>query len=468
MTSSRSITLQWFRILLLLFFIFLYWSDASAGDNSLWSIDKALSLPKWLSVSGQHRTRYETVDEQFRASRNGDDQILVFRTYLLTELKYKQWQFGFEVLDARQAHADNDTPVSPSVVNPLDVLQTYVQWNAESLLSSIRVGRFTIDIGSRRFVARNLFRNTINAFTGADWQWNDSHGQKLRVFYTLPVNQLPRERDRLVDNRTEGDQQDDEVKFWGLYYVFPDNMLEKWQSSAELFYFGINENDGNNRPTRNRDIHTVGGRIYKKSQLNQFDYVLESALQFGKSRSSAVSTNVEDLDHWAQFYRAELGYRFNTRWSPRLSIQMDYASGDDDPDDNNNNRFDTLFGARRFDFGPTGIYGPFVRANLISPGVRLQAKPSPNTSLLFSHRGYWLASDKDAWVVASVRDPSGNSGTYIGQQFEWRFRWEVLPRNIRFELGGAYLFKGKFANNAPNATNEGDPNYLYSQLSLNF
>ena len=40
-----------------------------------------------------------------------------------------------------------------------------------------------------------------------------------------------------------------------------------------------------------------------------------------------------------------------------------------------NNRFDTLYGARRFDFGPTSIYGPFIRSNLNSPALRLFFKP---------------------------------------------------------------------------------------------
>ena len=109
-----------------------------------------------------------------------------------------------------------------------------------------------------------------------------------------------------------------------------------------------------------------------------------------------------------------------------------------------------------------------MRSNLFTPGIRLQLKPSANTSLLFAHRAYWLASDRDAWVVAGVRDPSGDSGSFIGQQIEFRYRWEIIPKNIRFEVGGAYLFKGEFATDAPNANDEGDPNYLYSQLLFTF
>lgn len=41
-----------------------------------------------------------------------------------------------------------------------------------------------------------------------------------------------------------------------------------------------------------------------------------------------------------------------------------------------------------------------------------------------------------------------------------------LPKNVRFEAGAAYLLKGEFAEDVPNATDEGDPNYFYTQASF--
>ena len=445
---------------------------AHAGEVP-WSLNSAMNTPNWLSLSGEHRARYETLDEQFRAGDHGDDQILVFRTNILAQVTWKQWEFGFELLDARQAHADDSTKISAGDVNPLDVLQTYIQWKGMPPLSNsvehnVRVGRFTLDVGSRRFVARNKFRNAINAFTGVDWNKKNANGEELRAFYTLPVQRLPSEFDRRKRNRTQGDDQDTEVAFWGLYYKLPKHALSEWNSEAELFYFGLDENDTHHRPTRNRDIHTIGGRLYKNKARNQFDYQLEAALQFGKSRVSTAATDRDNLDHAAYFGRAELGYSFDTHWSPRLVAQFDYASGDSNPNDGDNNRFDSLYGVRRFDFGPLGVYGPFARANIISPGLRLQLKPSANVSMFVAHRAYWLASDKDAWVVARVRDRVGNSGSYIGQQLEARVRWDMVPKNLRWEIGGAYLFKGEFANDAPNANEEGDSNYIYSQITFSF
>ena len=445
--------------------------NSSYVSAEMWSLNQMFNSPDWFSISGQSRIRYESLDEQFRSGGNGNDQILVFRTSLLAKVTWDQWQFGVEVLDSRQSHGDDSTKISSGDVNPLDLLQLYTQWTTNNLfkdqsVSRLKVGRFTMDVGSRRFVARNKFRNAINSFAGIDWKWADSNGQQIRAFYTLPVQRLPREFERRKRNRSEGDDQDTEVSFWGLYYKLPKNTLSSLKSEAELFYFGLNENDVHNRPTRNRDIHTLGGRIFKKSSPAQFDYQIETAIQLGESRSSTASSDTNDLDHQAYFGRAELGYSFVYPWSPRVIAQFDYASGDDDPNDGDNNRFDSLFGVRRFDFGPLGIYGPFARANIISPGLRVQLKPSHKTSMFIAHRGYWLASDKDAWVVARTQDPLGNSGSYLGQQTEFRFRWDIVPKNFRWELGGAYLFESKFSDDAPNANNEGDSKYIYNQFSI--
>jgi hypothetical protein len=83
-------------------------------------------------------------------------------------------------------------------------------------------------------------------------------------------------------------------------------------------------------------------------------------------------------------------------------------------------------------------------------------------------RAYWLASDTDAWTTSGLRDPAGDSGSFIGHQLEARVRWDVLPGNVRLEVGGAYLFAGEFIDNAPNATGQGDTTYGYVALDLTF
>ena len=171
------------------------------------------------------------------------------------------------------------------------------------------------------------------------------------------------------------------------------------------------------------------------------------------SRSSTISS-------WATASICE--------WAPRLALQYDYASGDRSPNDGRNERFDTLFGARRFDFGPTSLYGAFARSNINSPGVRLSLSPLKNVTAFVAYRAFWLASDRDAWTTAGLRDPSGRTRPYVGSQIEARVRWDVLPRNLRLEVGFAHLFRGEFIRRAPGASGQGAPTYVYSQAVIGF
>ncbi|HAO88922.1 MAG TPA: hypothetical protein DCR00_08355, partial [Gammaproteobacteria bacterium] len=66
---------------------------------------------------------------------------------------------------------DSGSPLDSFFANPLDILQANVTVPIANVFSEsdrgfIKVGRFTMDQGSRRFVARNRFRNTINSFAG--------------------------------------------------------------------------------------------------------------------------------------------------------------------------------------------------------------------------------------------------------------------------------------------------------------
>ena len=71
-----------------------------------------------------------------------------------------------------------------------------------------------------------------------------------------------------------------------------------------------------------------------------------------------------------------------------------------------------------------------------------------------------------AWTTTGVRDPTGNSGSYIGSQIEFRIRWRILPGNLLLETGYAHLFAGEFIDNAPNSNMQGDSNYAYAQIVL--
>ena len=368
-------------------------------------------------------------------------------------------------------------------MNPIELLQAYAEIRNDSVHRGnlrARAGRITMDVGSRRYVARNRYRNTINGFTGIDVEWEgreDRGATNLRAFFTLPVQREPNpqsaaaKRNRFRDNDIVFDTESFDVLFWGFFAARAFDLALPGHDAAqrvrgEIFLFGIHESDARDRPTRNRQLYTPGFRLFSKPTKGQADATLEAALQFGQSRSGTSST--QELDHLAWFLHGTLGYTWGRAWSPRLAFQIDYASGDGDPDDRSNGRFDTLFGARRFDFGPTGIYGPFARSNLITPGLRVQVKPHSRVTSFVAARTFWLASKSDAWTTTGIGDNTGSSGNYLGTQLEVRVRWDVCPKNLRLEAGYAHLFPGEFIDNAPTSNRQGDSDYVYTQASFGF
>ena len=436
------------------------------ADDTPWQLSDSLGLPEWLNINIEHRTRYETLDGQYRAIVNGiatnaGDQALVFRTLVHARVDLPILSIGAEFMDSRIALADsgsatNSNRLTTTIANPAELLQAYVAIPISDLIiensaTLVKAGRLTMDIGSRRLVARNRFRNTINAFTGIDiqWQYQDKNG---RAFFNMPIQR--RVKGDIRSNHPRFDKEHPEIRFWGLYYK---QSVISNQHQVEVFLFGLDENDAGIK-TRHRNHYTMGGRIWKKPDLGEFDYQLETAFQTGHSRSSV--TENKTLRHNAHFHHAELGYSLDANWRPRLVLQYDYASGDDNPNDNQNNRFDTLFGARRFDFGPTSTYGAFARSNINSPGVRLTLKPYSGVSTMFVVRGFWRASNDDAWTTAGIN----GHNHFIGTQIEARLRWKILPGNIQVETGFAHLFSGGLMNEAK----EDDSTYGYFQANLTF
>jgi len=442
-------------------------SAVSNAQEKIWRLDQSIGLPDWLNISFEHRSRYETLDQQYRRIVNsqagsGGDQVLAFRTLVHAKADLEYVRLGAEMMDSRielvdAGSASSTTRLTPGIANPLELLQAYIEvpidnFGAEDSHAMLRAGRITMDVGSRRLVARNRFRNTINAFTGLDWQWQ-SENRKFRVFYTLPVNR--RVDDDIKDNKPAFDHERIERRFWGIHYSQP---LLTQKNNGEVFLFALDEEDGQNFATKNRELYTFGFRLWNRPASQQLDYQLETVYQLGESRTSNSSAKTQD--HWAHFHHAELGYSFDAFGSPRLIAQFDYASGDNDSNDGQNNRFDTLYGARRFDFGPTSIYGAFARSNLLTPALRLNLKPIKTVKTMFALRGYWRASTSDSWVPAGII----GQDAYIGTQVEARLRWEPLPNNLRIEGGVAHLFSGDLIDQAGN----GDSTYAYTQASIKF
>ncbi len=431
-------------------------------------------LPEWLTLNVEHRTRYETMDGCFRGGCRGGDQQIPLQTDVFLEARWNGFRLGGEFLDSREFGADQGSGINTNAVDDADFIQGYLAYsdqniNYSGLGGEIIAGRQTLNFGSRRLVARNVFRNTINSFTGARIHLTNYTGWRLNVFTAMPVLRLPTEETQLLDNRQQWDEEDTQTWFSGAFLEVFDIA---WNINGELYLYHLDESDRPNNATRNRRYFTPGFRFYSKPSPGTFDFQTETIGQFGTVRGSSKETDGLNMDHAAWMQHVDAGFTLDHPWSPRLGFEWDYASGDKNPNDNHDQRFDTLYGARRFDFGPTGIYGAFARSNINSPGYRITVNPRSAVQLGLSHRAFWLASDTDAWTTtgsgsSALRDKSGKTSNYVGQQLELTARYD-FNSSLNLETGWTHLFKGDFTKNAPNAPDGKDIDYFYVQSILRF
>ncbi len=445
-------------------------STIARADTKPVTLNDWDARPDWLRLSGRARVRYEALDGQYIAGRTGSDQAVFTRVTLLAEADLDPVTFGIELADMRGYFDDDGTALSASFVNPLDVLQAYARVSLDGLFgagveSRLTLGRMTLHLGSTRLVTRNGYRNAIQAFTGAYSLTRWGAERELHAFYTTPVGRLPSDRDAVGRNEGDLDEEQWGRRFWAVHYrhgqVRPGTYLD-------LFVYGLTERDRHDLETQNRRYAEPGIRLYHPPRVGAWDYEGEAAIRLGTARASRDPLDREDLDLRAGFVHAELGYTFDHPWRPRLGIDYDYASGDGDPEDGTYGRRDALFGARRTDLGNTSLHGPLRRSNLSAPGARVSIRPSRRFDARLAWKAAFLASQTDAWVSARVRDASGQSGRFIGHAIDGRARYWLVPDALRVEAGASLLLNGRFAEDAPNATGQGDTLYGFAQITSFF
>ena len=433
-------------------------------------LDTALDMPDGLSISGSERARYAKLNNQFRPQLGEDAEALSFRTLIHAIWTSGNIETGIELQDARAYLTDENSGLSTIVVNAAEVLQAYVAMSYRDAFSEgdalqITIGRQTFDLGSRRLIARNRYRDTIQAFNGIRSHWSDGADTNITTFFVLPVLARPSDTASLVNNDIQNDREDMNYLSWGIFWE-QRNLFRAVNS--ELYVIGLDENDDSDVQTSDRQLYTAGHRLIRKSAPGTWDTDIENVFQTGTRRLTSDPADTTTVDVFAHFHHAELGYTFEDTWRSRLSGELDYATGNNSADHERYSRFDSLFGPRRTEFGPTGIYGILGRENIISTGLRYSAAPAQNVDFFISWRANYLEDTTDTFARSGVKDTTGGSGRFAGHQIEVRARYWLIPESVQLELGGAYFNQGRFLNTAPNASGNGDPLFLYTDLSFQF
>ena len=434
-----------------------------------WTLQDALGLPESVRIEGSVRPRYEVLGNPFVAGRSEDDEFLGLQTQLRAELDFAPaLTIGGELLDSRFI-AGNETGGAVSEIDTLEPAQLYLSWCPRDVLAegaklNLTAGRFTMDIGSRRLVARANFRSILSSFDGVRAIWTSPDRLIVSLAYTAPVSRAPADAASALDNEVALNHTSDDTRFAVAHFEAPLPFAIK----GEAYLLDLEEEDAAEAATRDRDLSTIGIRLHRQAAKGQFDFDVEYARQSGSVHATTSPLDVTPLEHEAEMAHVEAGFSFDAPWSPRLALQYDSSSGDRSPTDGESQRFDPLFGDRSFEFGPTGIFGFISRTNLSSPGIRLEVRPDADSDSYLMVRDVRIDSPADSLANSSVRDPSGLSGDHAGLQIEGRYRRWLVKDALRLSVGAATVLAGDFLEDAPNATRQGDPVYGYMELTWTF
>jgi hypothetical protein len=457
MNSPIKTTINAARILLLVTCSISPFTSLIAAEGP-WRLNDSLGLDEGFTLGLIQRTRFENISDNVQLGASDNDQVLAIRTLLNAQYNKGNFTSQLEFADIRQELADDDSILKSRTVNAADFLQANIGYRFGAEQNTwVRLGRFSEDWGSRRLMARNRFRNTINAFDGLVVHHDSDNGVQTRFMATQVVRRLPGDFASQLDNEIEADESSDAQRFYGFHSSLP-NLFDAF--TAEVFYYSIKEKDTSRARTRNKDFDSMGFRLRKPPRAGEFEFEIETIFQKGERHGSTASTDITKLDHRAYFQYLMLGYSFDVPSNLRLQFELDYASGDNNPFDQDNERFDSLFGPTTFEFAVVGLYDPFNRSNIVTPGVRLLADVTSDISLMASYRHWWLADAQDSWGRTGLRDKTGQSGRYLGQHLQLRLRWDVIPENLRIEAGGVYL-------DAKNLS-EKEPKYFYTSATFTF
>jgi Alginate export len=427
-------------------------------------VKTAMHLPDWIDLGLENRTRFESYDHPWRSTQvaggGGTDAQVALRSRARVGLGGNgPFRFLFEGQDSRQLSADEPGDFKTTqTVNQFDILQllgslTIHNVGGSGLRTDLHVGRMTMDFGMRRYVARNDFRNTTNAFDGVHWQIGEGQTWRVRAFLVEPV----------IRDQVQLDEQTANSIFWGTYV---ESAHVPW-FNVNAYYFGLNDQQSStvNNKGLQRTYSTYGLRLFKSPAISEFDYEFEGAIQTG---------HLGNVEHFAYNPNVEAGYTFKLPWTPRFLAQYTYASGSRTPGGSQDGNFDFLFGARNFDLTPTGIWGPFYRSNISTPGWRLILNPNETLVLTVKQRFWYLAEATAVFVGNGLQDRTGGSGNYLGNDVQLRAQWAPLwamRQNLDFDFGYVHWFKGSYFDSPailaqmPPGGNK-DSDYFYASVRV--
>jgi hypothetical protein len=425
--------------------------DLGATDD-VWDRLKFIPLSPdqnvWLTIGGQVRERGEYFRHfLFGASEPEDsDGYLLSRFRLSADLHVSQYFRMFA--EGRSAFAlDRDLAGgrTTAYVDELDLMNGFADIMipvGQKANVTLRGGRQELIFGSQRLVGPGDFTQVPRAFEGgaaiaqiADWTITPFWAQSVVV-------------DQYRFNKSTSDLQLFGVFGTGPLHVLPANLDLYWLDAA-------NRTATFNGTVGRERRHTLGGRVWGKVAATGLDFEVEGAAQFGTVGRGEIA---------ASMFTTVLGYTLPIQQlSPRVYLELDYASGDDSRG-GDVGTFNPLYPNNHSYLGYIDYIG---RQNIISPNAGISISPIQGLTLSLQQYFFWRASDQDALYNKSgavLRPGNATTARYVGAETDVLATYN-FTRHLQGYAGYSRFFTGEFIDKTGK---DKDSDFYYVAIQYTF
>jgi hypothetical protein len=178
---------------------------------------------------------------------------------------------------------------------------------------------------------------------------------------------------------------------------------------------------------------TLGFRYHGKK--GAWEYKAEVPVQIGK-------VNGDDLTAWAFALYGAHNWE-DARWSPKLYVELNWASGDKDPTDGKVEQFQTLFPTNHLYYGYADQVG---WANVVNLRVGVLLQPAAKWKVRFDYHHFRRPEEQGAWVGAGgvvIRPGQAGASSHLADEFDLVVTW-IPVKALSLELGWALFLPGGF------------------------
>jgi Alginate export len=443
----------------------------------------------------QERLRWEVRDNNFDFDRGvnalTDDNWFLNRLRIGLAIKPVSWlKIYAQGQDVREINSDR--PDFPGILgaegdDAFDLRQGYVEISQyDKCPWGLKLGRQVLEYGDGRLIGPSEWANLSRSFDAAklryqtkDW-WLDAFASSVAVINRGEYNQS----DFFNGNETHREQ-----IFSGLY--FSSTGLIPVQTT-DLYVLHLHEATGPlYQPAAIGDTNfvTLGFRI--KSKPGAFHHepapasdgktvadgksappppppAAKKALGFDYEAEAAFQTgDVRGLDLTAFAVHVGGGYTFEVPWTPRVSLEYNYASGDSSSADTDIETFQNLFPSNHPPYGNMDL---FSWQNVHNPAIVIKATPCKNLTVQLEYHGFWLANNDDTWyrsggtAVRPLTPAARTADSFVGTEFDFIATWKPF-KQLGFQAGYCHFFAGDYVQDTGPSS---DADFGYVQATIEF